>query len=224
MTHGYMLAGSGSNVYVQNLCRALVREGHDVHLLCQEEHPLDYEFVDEHASVDGAGIERLGGQKTPNPGRCVVYNPRVGGLLPVYVYDDYPGWRVKTFLDLTDGELENYLNRNVEAVEAVLRTAGAEAVVTNHSVPGPLIAHRALRGTGVPYAVSSTEVACSTSRAAARSTWTSPATGLEGAGKILALSSHSAARSPRTSPSSRTVRAPSPAAWTPTSSAPTRST
>jgi hypothetical protein len=68
MTHGYMLAGSGSNVYVQNLCRALVRGGHDVHLLCQEEEPLDYEFVDEHASVDGAGIEKLGVRRRRIPG------------------------------------------------------------------------------------------------------------------------------------------------------------
>ena len=192
MTHGYMLAGSGSNVYVQNLCRALVREGHDVHLLCQEEHPLDYEFVDEHASVDGAGIERLGGQKTPNPGRCVVYNPRVGGLLPVYVYDDYPGWRVKTFLDLTDEELEYYLSRNVEAVEAVLGATGAGAVVTNHSVPGPLVARRALQGTGVPYAsiVHGSCLQYVSRRSAKYMDLTRE--GLEGAGEILALSSHSA--------------------------------
>ena len=35
MTHGYMLSGTGSNIYVQSLCRALVGEGHDVHLICQ---------------------------------------------------------------------------------------------------------------------------------------------------------------------------------------------
>ena len=192
MTHGYMLAGSGSNVYVQNLCRALVREGHDVHLLCQEEHPLDYEFVAEHAAVDGADIESLGAQETPHAGRCVVYNPRVGGLLPVYVYDDYPGWRVKTFLDLTDGELENYLDRNVEALGAVLRASGAEAVVTNHSVPGPLVARMALQGTGVPYAsiVHGSCLQYVSRRGAKYMDLTRE--GLEGAGEILALSSHSA--------------------------------
>src|SRR5215212_10774252 len=41
MTHGYMLSDTGSNVYVQSLCRALAREGHEVHLLCQEPEPLD---------------------------------------------------------------------------------------------------------------------------------------------------------------------------------------
>jgi len=192
MTHGYMLSGTGSNVYVQNLCRALVRGGHEVHLLCQEEQPLGYEFVDEHASVDGADIEKLGGQKTPYAARCVVYNPRIDGLLPVYVYDDYPGWRVKTFLDLTDEELENYVGRNVEAVGAVLRASGAEAVVTNHSVPGPLIARRALQGSGVPYAsiVHGSCLQYVSRRSAKYMDLTRE--GLEGAGEILALSSHSA--------------------------------
>jgi glycosyltransferase involved in cell wall biosynthesis len=192
MTHGYMLSGTGSNVYVQNLCRALVRGGHEVHLLCQEEHALDYDFVDEHASVDGEEIEKLGWQETPYPGRCVVYNPRIGGLLPVYVYDDYPGWRVKTFLDLTDEELDNYLDRNVAAVGAVLRASGAEAVVTNHSVPGPLIARRALSETGVPYAsiVHGSCLQYVSRRSAKYMDITRE--GLEGAEEILALSSHSA--------------------------------
>ena len=192
MTHGYMLSGTGSNVYVQNLCRALVRAGHEVHLLCQEEHPLVHEFVDEHASVDGAAIEKLGGQETPYPGRCVVYNPRIGDLLPVYVYDDYPGWRVKTFLDLTDEELKSYLDRSVGAVGAVLRASAAGAVVTNHSVPGPLIARRALRDSGVPYA-SIVHGSCLqyVSRRSERYLELTRE-GLEGASEILALSSHSA--------------------------------
>lgn len=190
MTHGYMLTGTGSNIYVQNLCRALVREGHEVHLLCQERYPLAHDFVDEHARVDGAGIERLGGQETPYPGRCVVYNPEIGDLLPVYVYDDYAGWRVKTFLDLTDEELANYLGRNEEAVRVVM--GASEAVFTNHSVPGPLISRRALVGTGVPY-TSIVHGSC-LQYVARRSERYMEITreGLQGAQSIVGLSSHSA--------------------------------
>ncbi|MGH3087628.1 MAG: glycosyltransferase, partial [Rubrobacteraceae bacterium] len=151
MTHGYMLSGSGSNVYVQNLCRALVKEGHEVHLLCQESDPPEFDFVNLWSSVSGDEIEPGGERETPYPGFCAVYKPDIGGLLPVYVYDDYPGWRVKTFLDLSDDELKNYLERNVEAVRSVLEASDSEAVVTNHSVPGPLIARRALEGSDVPY-------------------------------------------------------------------------
>jgi glycosyltransferase involved in cell wall biosynthesis len=192
MTHGYMLSGTGSNVYVQNLCRSLVREGHDVHLLCQEKEPLAYDFVTGCATVDGGDIERQGEQETSYPGRCVVYRPEIGGLLPVYVYDDYPGWRVKTFLDLSDEEFENYVECNVEALRAVLEASDAEAVVTNHSVPGPLISRRALRGTTVPY-VSIVHGSC-LQYVARKSEKYMQATreGLEGAQRILALSSHSA--------------------------------
>src|SRR5215217_2639909 len=152
MTHGYMLSGTGSNVYVQNLCRGLVGEGHDVHLLCQEKEALSYNFVAVHHVVDGERIERRGEQETSYAGSCAVYNPEIGDLLPVYVYDDYPGWRVKTFLDLTDEELTKYLRRNVEAVRTVLGTSSADAVITNHSVPGPLISRLALEDSDVPYA------------------------------------------------------------------------
>lgn len=144
MTHGYLLTGSGSNVYVQNLCRALAKEGHTVHLLCQDTNPLDHDFADEWNTVSESGIERKGGQTTPYPGRCAVYKPDIGDLLPVYVYDDYPGWRVKTFLDLSDDELENYVEKNAAAIRAVMEESEVDAVVTNHSVPGPFIARRAL--------------------------------------------------------------------------------
>jgi glycosyltransferase involved in cell wall biosynthesis len=192
MTHGYMLSGTGSNVYVQNLCRGLAREGHEVHLLCQEREAPSYDFVAGHCVVDGERIERRGERETPYPGRCVVYNPEIGDLLPVYVYDDYPGWRVKTFLDLTDEELESYLRRNVEAVRAVLEASGAEAVVTNHSVPGPLISRRALEGSGVPY-VSIVHGSCLQYVARESAEYMRlTREGLEGAKRILALSSHSA--------------------------------
>lgn len=151
ITHGYMLSGSGSNIYVQNLCRALVRSGHEVHLLCQEPHPLNYDFVSEHYLANAEGLELRAKQETPYENRCAVYAPDIGDLLPVYVYDDYPGWRVKTFLDLTTEEFEEYVGHNVAAIRSVLAVAGADAVVTNHSVPGPLISRRALDDAPIPY-------------------------------------------------------------------------
>ncbi len=192
MTHGYMLSGTGSNIYVQNLCRALVNEGHEVHLLCQDPRPLDYDFVDAYAVVDGEHIEWKGEQETSFAGRGVVYVPDIGDLLPVYVYDEYAGWRVKTFLDLSDEELDNYLARNVSAVGAVLGSSGAEAVVTNHCVPGPLIARRAIADSDVPY-LSIVHGSC-LQYCSRRSEKYMGLTreGLEGARTILALSSDSA--------------------------------
>src|SRR5215207_900322 len=192
MTHGYALSGTGSNIYVQSLCRALVNEGHDVHLLCQDPDPLSFDFVGKAATVDAQGVKELGEQETPYHGQCVVYRPEIGDLLPVYVYDEYPGWRVKTFLDLTEEELDNYLGRNVEAVSTVLGASQAEAVITNHSVPGPLIARQALQGGSVPY-VSIVHGSC-LQYVSRRSKMYMGLTreGLEGASQIIALSSDSA--------------------------------
>jgi glycosyltransferase involved in cell wall biosynthesis len=192
MTHGYMLSGTGSNVYVQNLCRGLTRMGHDVHLLCQEPNSLTYDFVNGHYHVSAEGIEKLGEKSSPFPGSCSVYGPDIDGLLPVYVYDNYPGWRVKTFLDLSDGEFENYVAKNVAAVRAVVERSGATGAVTNHSVPGPEIMRKALSDTGVPYA-SIVHGSC-LQYVARRSDEYMEVTcsGLSGATSIIALSDHSA--------------------------------
>lgn len=191
MTHGYMLSGTGSNVYVQNLCRGLVKMGHRVHLLCQEPAPLSYDFVNEHYRASEEGVTLLEGKTSPYPGFCAVYNPEIGDLLPVYVYDDYPGWRVKTFLDLRGVELENYISKNIAAVRTVLDHSGATGAVTNHSVPGPEIARQALAGTGVPYA-SIVHGSC-LQYVARRSDRYMKITrrGLSGAASIVALSAHS---------------------------------
>ena len=38
--HGYLLSGTGSNVYNAELGAALVRAGHELHLLAQDRDPL----------------------------------------------------------------------------------------------------------------------------------------------------------------------------------------
>ncbi|MBA2442261.1 MAG: glycosyltransferase, partial [Rubrobacter sp.] len=193
MVHGYMLSGSGSNIYVQNLCRALVRTGYDVHLLCQDGDPLAYDFVNGSYTAGKGGIERRAGQETPYAGRCNVYLPQIGDLLPVYVYDDYPGWRVKTFLDLTGPEFDDYVTLNVAALWAVLDAGGTReptSLVTNHSVPNPLIARRALEGTDVPY-VSVVHGSCLQYVARKSGKYMEVAReGLAGAGSIVSLSEH----------------------------------
>src|SRR4051812_50166319 len=53
--HGYLLRGTGSNIYNASLVRALVRLGHEVHLLCQDRHAGELGFVDATASWSGGG-------------------------------------------------------------------------------------------------------------------------------------------------------------------------
>ena len=43
--HGYLLEGSGSNLWTRSIVHALCRDGQDVHLVCQEAHPKIYDFI-----------------------------------------------------------------------------------------------------------------------------------------------------------------------------------
>src|SRR5215212_1102835 len=87
--HGYLLRGTGSNVYNASLARALKGLGHEVHLLCQDRGAGELEWVDALGSwADGAlAVEWL--REQAGPGSVTVYTPEIGGLLPVYVADRY---------------------------------------------------------------------------------------------------------------------------------------
>lgn len=116
--HGYMLRGTGSNIYNANLARALAGLGHEVHLLCQ----------DRETRIEGVEI----------------HNPDIGGLLPVYVKDPYEGFEVKAFPELSDEELDRYIETNVAAVrEVATGVGGIDAALANHLVMGPAILARA---------------------------------------------------------------------------------
>jgi glycosyltransferase involved in cell wall biosynthesis len=116
--HGYMLRGTGSNIYNVNLARVLARLGHEVHLLCQDR------------EVEIEGVE--------------IHNPDIHGLLPVYVKDPYEGFEVKAFPELTDEELDRYIDANVAAVREVAESVGSfDAALANHLVMGPAILARA---------------------------------------------------------------------------------
>ena len=128
--HGYLLRGTGSNIYNLSLARALAALGHEVHLVCQERHP------------EGLGL----------PEAITIHNPDIGRILPVYVADEYDGFDAVPFSELSDGELDLYLAANAEGVAEVARGARPDVALANHLVMGPAILRRALAGS-VPYAV-----------------------------------------------------------------------
>jgi glycosyltransferase involved in cell wall biosynthesis len=150
--HGYLLRGTGSNTYNANLARTLVRLGHEVYLLSQEQHPEDFDFVDAAADCKGSQVYIRWKRPPRFPGRCTVYRPDISGLLPVYVYDHYDGFEARTFPELTESELDRYLTANIRAVQSVAAMSGPEIALANHEIMGPVILHRAL-AKSIPYVV-----------------------------------------------------------------------
>ena len=124
IAHGYLLRGTGSNIYNASLARALARLGHEVHLLCQDRHW--------HA-----------------PEGVTVHNPDIGRVLPVYVADRYEGFDAKPYPELSDAELDHYIDANVAAVRAAPE---CDVALANHLVMNPVILARGLGGR-TPFAV-----------------------------------------------------------------------
>ena len=122
--HGYLLRGTGSNIYNASLVRAFARLGHEVELLCQDR---DFDA----------------------PEGVTVRNPDIGRVLPVYVADSYEGFDAKPYAQLSDAELEHYLEANVAAVQDAQTP---DVALANHLVMGPAILARGLAGRA-PYAV-----------------------------------------------------------------------
>jgi len=121
--HGYLLGGTGSNVYTRQLAREWSRVGHEVTVLCQEPHP-------EHHDVGGAEVVR----------------PDVGGLLPVFVLDRYEGYEAKLLQDCTREELHRWVEANAAGIRERLP---ADLVFCNHVLLGGAVG----AATGAPYAV-----------------------------------------------------------------------
>src|SRR5205823_4228587 len=95
--HGYLLGGTGSNVYTRALAREWSLRGHDVVVLCQERHPDRYDV-----------------------GRARVICPDVGPVLPVFVLDRYEGIDAKLLPDCTPEERARYVELGAAAVRAEL--------------------------------------------------------------------------------------------------------
>jgi glycosyltransferase involved in cell wall biosynthesis len=147
--HGYLLRGTGSNIYTANLARSLAALGHEVHLVCQERDAGALDFVDAVGTWANGELE-VGVQSEPT--RVTVYNPDIGRILPVYVADAYDGFDAVPFHELDDASLAHYVDANVAAVRDVAERARPDVALAGHLVMAPAIAARALDGS-VPYAV-----------------------------------------------------------------------
>ena len=121
--HGYLLGGTGSNVYTRALAREWGKAGHDVVVFCQERHPELYDL---------AGAE--------------VVRPDIGGLLPVFVLDRYEGLEAKLLQNFTREERERYVELNAAALRERLP---ADVVFTNHVLLGAPVG----AASGAPFAV-----------------------------------------------------------------------
>src|SRR5436190_10609135 len=108
--HGYLLGGTGSNVYTRSLAREWSLAGHEVTVFSQEPHPEHYD---------------LGGAKH--------VRPDIGGLLPTFVLDRYEGLEARRLAELTREERDRYVELTAAALGEHL---AADLVFANHVLFG----------------------------------------------------------------------------------------
>jgi glycosyltransferase involved in cell wall biosynthesis len=121
--HGYLLGGTGSNVYTRALAREWSRAGHEVIVHAQEPHPDRFDLA-------GAKVVRT----------------ELDGPLPVFVLDRYEGHEPKLLQDFTREERERYVEVNAAALREHLP---ADLVFANHVLMGAPVA----AATGARFAV-----------------------------------------------------------------------
>jgi glycosyltransferase involved in cell wall biosynthesis len=122
--HGYLLGGTGSNVYTRALAREWTRLGHEVVVVCQERAPEKFDIGDAQ----------------------VVVPELPGGLLPVFVMDRYAGLAPRFLQEFTAEERSAYVEANAATLRDLLP---ADVVFTNHVLMGAPVGVAA----GVPFRV-----------------------------------------------------------------------
>jgi glycosyltransferase involved in cell wall biosynthesis len=121
--HGYLLGGTGSNVYTRSLARAWSRLGHEVVVFCQEPHPERYDLA-------GATVVRAA----------------IPGPLPVFVLDRYDDLEPRYLQDLRPAERQAFVEANAAAVSEHLP---ADHVLVNHVLLGAPVG----AAVGTPFSV-----------------------------------------------------------------------
>jgi glycosyltransferase involved in cell wall biosynthesis len=121
--HGYLLSGTGSNVYTRSLARAWSRLGHEVVVFSQDPHPQDYDL-----------------------GAAEHVRPRFNGPLPVFVLDRYADLDPRYLQDLSREERERFVEQNAVAVREHLP---ANFLLTNHVLLGAPVG----AAVGMPFTV-----------------------------------------------------------------------
>src|SRR5262245_53201229 len=112
--HGYLLEGTGSNIYTRAIAREWSRAGHEVTVFCQDPAPERYD---------------LGGAE--------VVCPEIGPFLPVFVVDRYEGVEPVLLQEMPAPARDRYVALNAEALRARLP---ADLVFANHVLMGAPVA------------------------------------------------------------------------------------
>ena len=152
IVHGYFLGDSGSGIYVRQLARELARQGHDVTLACQEQHPDIYDYIDSAYAFDGDGPMLLFQQPKKYAGSCRLVRPALEGELLTYVKGEFAPFKSCTFQDASTAQITRFVDSNINALTAAFDKWPQDMVQANHVIMQPYEVRKAV-GEKTPYCV-----------------------------------------------------------------------
>jgi len=154
IVHGYFLGDSGSAVYSRELARELARLGHEVTLICQEQHPGHYDFIDCVFDVDARSLQIM--QRTARErlyaGSCRLVRPAIGERLLTYVAGPFPPFSAIPFQDAEAEWIKSYASMNVSSLAAIFQKWPQDLIQANHAVMQPWVVMQA-SNRDAPYVV-----------------------------------------------------------------------
>ena len=150
--HGYLLSGSGSNVYTLNVSAAWRRQGHDVVVMCQERNAVaSRSSIARAASIPTTSTSSSGPRGTLRARVPVWFcAPTSAGCCPststttTKVSSSSGSWTSRTTSSMDT-------RANVTAMERAIRAFAPDVVITGHEVMGPYVARLACSATGHRY-------------------------------------------------------------------------
>ncbi len=119
--HGYLLEGTGSNVYNARLAAALLGLGHEVHLLCQDRHPERQPFVDASGRLGARGRCACAGARAPRRAGALHCLPArtSAGCCRCTWWIATRGSKRAPSRECGEEQIERYIEANVAAVREV---------------------------------------------------------------------------------------------------------
>lgn len=156
VVHGYFLGDSGSAIYTRELAHEFTRQGHEVTLVCQEQDPEAYPFIDHVYDLRGGNREpeAVVERSRFHEGSCRLVRPDIGGRLLTYVAGPFPPFEARPIQDAPDDWIDAYTAANIEAMTVAFDLWPPDFVIANHAVLQPYLVQKALEGdAGIPCVV-----------------------------------------------------------------------
>ena len=148
MVHGYLLSGTGSNLYVRNIVKKMCELGQDVILVCQEFDPENYDFIARCYRAKDGEHQLIFERETPYLGKCDIYIPDINNELLVYVWDRYRDLHVVEMKNATHEQIQSYLEGNAQTINYICSKYDISHAYSNHLVLQPQYVARGIAEAG----------------------------------------------------------------------------